>query len=188
MMGPDFIGVFPNNLSNAICDQACSTIDAVCEDKGVGYHFSDTSMRKDDNIAIASVPDLVDLHTQIKRSLSGAWASYNLTYEVTSNPRDFDIVYDPATKLQRSGPGGGFTGWHTEQGEHPIAKPRIAAWMIYLNDVEQGGRTEFKFLNKNYKPVKGTLLIWPAAFTHMHRAAPDLQENKYIATGWFRYP
>ena len=52
------------------------------------------------------------------------------------------------------------------------------------------------FINKMYnfengsvqfKPTKGQLLIWPAAFTHTHRAAKDLEEDKYIATGWFHY-
>lgn len=187
-MGPDFISVFPNNLSSAMCDEAVRITDEICERGAPGYEFIDTSMRKDHNLTVSSFDELAPLHDQIKRSLAGAWASYNLTYEVTGNPRDFDVVYDPTTKIQKSGPGQGFTGWHTEQGGHPVAKSRICAWMIYLNDVEAGGHTEFKFLHKRYKPTKGTLLIWPAAFTHMHRAAPDLQENKYIATGWFRYP
>ena len=30
----------------------------------------------------------------------------------------------------------------------------------------------------------GKLVIWPAYFTHTHRANPDLKEDKYIITGW----
>ena len=60
--------------------------------------------------------------------------------------------------------------------------------MLYLNTVDEGGKTEFKYQDLAIKPEAGTLLIWPAAYTHVHRANPDLVGKKYIATGWFVYP
>ena len=60
--------------------------------------------------------------------------------------------------------------------------------MFYLNTVTKGGHTEFLYQDVSFQPTKGQLLLWPASFTHTHRAAPDLKEDKYIATGWFHYP
>jgi len=37
------------------------------------------------------------------------------------------------------------------------------------------------------KPKQGTLLIWPAAFTHTHRGNPPLSNVKYITTGWIEF-
>ena len=89
-------------------------------------------------------------------------------------------------KFQKSSAGGGFFDWHTEQGDSATAS-RFLVWMIYLNTVEKGGHTEFKYQKRSLKPTAGTLVYWPAGYTHIHRAAPDLGEDKYIATGWFSY-
>lgn len=86
-------------------------------------------------------------------------------------------------KLQRASKGGGFYGWHSEQG--PGAPKRFLTWMLYLNDVHATGSTEFLYQKIETIPRKGTLVIWPAAFTHIHRSNPNLQEDKYIATGWW---
>ena len=48
-----------------------------------------------------------------------------------------------------------------------------------------GGETEFIYQQKRFKAEKGTVLIWPAGYTHMHRGNPPLS-NKYIATGWYQ--
>lgn len=92
-------------------------------------------------------------------------------------------------KFQKSSAGGGFYDWHTEQGmsKNVDITARFMVWMIYLNTVEKGGKTEFKYQERAVKPEAGTLLIWPAGYTHVHRAAPDLEEDKYIATGWYVY-
>lgn len=59
--------------------------------------------------------------------------------------------------------------------------------MIYLNTVEKGGKTDFPNQGLSVKPEAGKVVIWPAAYTHPHRSAPDLDEWKYIVTGWFIY-
>jgi len=59
--------------------------------------------------------------------------------------------------------------------------------MIYLNDVEEGGETEFLYYARRIKPTQGTLLIWPAYFTHAHRGNPPLSNTKYIITGWIEF-
>ena len=56
-----------------------------------------------------------------------------------------------------------------------------------MNDVTDGGETEFFFQNIKVKPEKGKTLIWPTDFTHMHRGITSHSQDKYIATGWFNY-
>ena len=60
--------------------------------------------------------------------------------------------------------------------------------MIYLNDIppEHGGATDFYHQKISFQPKKGTVVLWPAAYTHMHRGAfLTGNKSKYIATGWF---
>ena len=59
--------------------------------------------------------------------------------------------------------------------------------MIYLNDVTDGGYTEFPNQGKRFQPRAGDLLIWPAFFTHPHRGIASKTQTKYIVTGWYDY-
>jgi hypothetical protein len=58
------------------------------------------------------------------------------------------------------------------------------AFILYLNDVEDGGETEFLYYHKRIKPKQGTLILFPAGYTHTHRGNPPLKGSKYILTGW----
>lgn len=85
-------------------------------------------------------------------------------------------------KLQKTLPGGGYHAFHYERDN--LTYRRTLTTMLYLNDVEDGGETEFLYQHLRVKPEKGTLLIWPCEFTHMHRGNPPLSGEKYIATSW----
>ena len=61
---------------------------------------------------------------------------------------------------------------------------RVFAWMIYLNNVEDGGNTTFPYFDLTIKPEKGKLLIWPAEWTHTHCGEKVHSDVKYIMTGW----
>lgn len=89
-------------------------------------------------------------------------------------------------RIQKTNPGGGFHNWHFENWD-AVSSNRIVAWMFYLNDIEEGGETEFLYLNKRIKPKAGRLVIWPASYTHTHRGNPPLTESKYIITSWLSY-
>ena len=76
----------------------------------------------------------------------------------------------------------GFKRWHADSGSF-IDSPRVLVWMFYLNDAKSG--TDFMY----YPTVKGKTgrcIIWPAGFTHIHRASPN-KGLKYVVTGWISY-
>ena len=65
--------------------------------------------------------------------------------------------------------------------------------MVYLNDVEEGGETYFKYLNLKIKPKKGLLIAWNNLYINgfpnyktMHEALPPKKGSKYIITKWWR--
>ena len=62
---------------------------------------------------------------------------------------------------------------------------RSIVCIFYLNDVEKGGETGFYYQDVEIKPKKGTLVIFPAGFTHLHRGKMPVSNNKYIANFWF---
>lgn len=82
---------------------------------------------------------------------------------------------------------GGYPYWHSEvfpQAGHNDALHRILLFMFYLNDVEEGGETEFHYQNIKVKPKAGRMVIAPAYFTHTHRGNVPVSNNKYILTSW----
>lgn len=87
-------------------------------------------------------------------------------------------------KLQRTKPGEGYHVWHSEDMARHECN-RVTVFILYLNDIDEGGETEFLYLNKRIKPEAGRLIIWPAGFTHTHRGNPPIgDKDKYILTGW----
>ena len=98
-------------------------------------------------------------------------------------PWDVDGSYN----LQKYNPGEGFKQWHCESsGYDPDSMKRVLAWMIYLNDVDDGG-TEFLNQDAVIEAKSGKLCVWPAFFTHVHRSQVSNTKTKYIATGWAKY-
>ena len=96
---------------------------------------------------------------------------------------------DPGFKIQRYKPNEGYFVAHCENAgpdpDNKNADRRLLAWMIYLNDVREGGYTEFLTQNRKFQPRRGDILIWPAYFTHPHRGIVSKTEKKYILTGWY---
>ena len=89
--------------------------------------------------------------------------------------------------IQKYSPGDHFSKPHSERtslsGLH-----RLFAWMTYLNDVDDGGQTNFNHYGIKIKPETGKTLIWPAEWTHAHTGEILKSGKKYIVTGWMHFP
>jgi hypothetical protein len=60
---------------------------------------------------------------------------------------------------------------------------RVLTYIYYLNNVEEGGETQF-WDNYKIKPQKGKLVLFPASWTYPHSGLMPLSHDKYIITGW----
>lgn len=74
-----------------------------------------------------------------------------------------------------------------------VSGQRTWTFMIYLNDVEAGGATRFKVIDKLIQPERGKLVCWnnrrpdgsvnPATLHHAMKVRKGL---KYVVTKWYR--
>lgn len=64
---------------------------------------------------------------------------------------------------------------------------RVLFFMYYLNNVTEGGETEFFYQKKFIIPKTGRLLIAPAGFTHTHKGHIPASNDKYILTSWILF-
>lgn len=80
--------------------------------------------------------------------------------------------------------------WHIEM---PRGGQRAYTAMVFLNEVEEGGTTDFTELDMVITPKPGVLLAWnnadpqgvPSEMT-MHAGRPVVRGVKYIVTKWYR--
>jgi len=70
---------------------------------------------------------------------------------------------------------------------------RSYTFMIYLNEVEDGGETSFPLIQQTLKPIRGQAVIWnninpDGSPNHksMHHAHPVNKGSKTVITKWFR--
>jgi len=191
-----FIATFDGAFSDEFCDGVVSFMDRAitCGAAFTRQETENVSSAKKDDIAVFSNDVLGGYKTD---ALWVAWPSimkpivekfwgeiypryasvYGILQEATAPFAMEDM------KVQRTDIGGGYHVWHYEAGTKALCA-RNLAWTLYLNDVEEGGETEFLYQSMRVKPKKGTFVLWPAGFTHTHRGNPPISNVKYIVTGW----
>ena len=96
-------------------------------------------------------------------------------------------VYVPGFNIQKYSRGDHFASLHSERTSLDSLH-RLFAWMTYLNDVDDGGKTNFSHYGIKIKPETGKTLIWPAEWTHAHTGEILKSGTKYIVTGWMHFP
>lgn len=112
--------------------------------------------------------------------LQNALNSYIEEYpEVKGIARFFPSAFN----IQKYEPGEGYFKWHSERNISNYN--RCFVYMTYLNTVDDGGETEFKYQDLKISPKRGKTIIWPADWTHVHRGITSPTETKYILTGWY---
>ena len=169
----DFIGVFPDAVDPNFCDWLCNYVDEA--EQVVPRNFTHV---KDKQICL-------DAFSPAEAKTLMGYVNACLYYYCSEIPYLTNFNYVSALcLLQKTQPTQGYHMFHGENINWNM-EPRTMAWMVYLNDVEEGGETEFLYQKRKIKPEKGTVLIWPGSYTHLHRGNPPMSD-KYIATGWYQ--
>lgn len=86
--------------------------------------------------------------------------------------------------------------WFTDDGwvNHCLSSgQRTWTFMVYLNDVEKGGETDFPEIKKRFKPKRGMAVVWKNSdgkgtetTAALHSGMPVKKGKKIIITKWFR--
>lgn len=64
--------------------------------------------------------------------------------------------------------------------------PRVCSALLYLNDVEKGGETEFVNFGIKISPKRGRLVIFPSNYAYQHAALSPKTGTKYVSVFWMR--
>ena len=146
---------------------------------GGEYDHVDISQKKSTDLELSNFtfPVIQEYYNLLQKILVGYLQSYP---EVNTLP----TFTATTARIQKYDKDGHFNSWHHERGSGNTQK-RCLVYMTYLNDVEEGGETYFKYQNKKIKPEVGKTIIWPSDWTHTHKGVSPKSGFKYIATGWY---
>jgi hypothetical protein len=189
----DFIGTFDGVFSKEYCDNWIKSFEEA-DAGGLSYNRLQ-SMNREAHVNADQSIDFAqgrfyhnhDLNLHCREFSVKFWdVCYPLYAEKFSVLKAAEMHKIYTVKIQRTRPTEGYHVWHFEDATRAHSN-RILTFMVYLNDIEDGGETEFLYLSKRVKPVAGRVLIWPAGFTHTHRGNPPLKDTKYIITGWVEF-
>lgn len=93
---------------------------------------------------------------------------------------------DTGYQIQRIPAGTGFYDWHIDH-EQSGEPERLFTIVFYLNDVAEGGETEFRHLKYGddlvkIPPKKGYAMVMPCGWEHEHRGCMPMSNDKWIIT------
>jgi hypothetical protein len=193
LVDENFIGIFDEFFSSVECDR---TIKLYEDLRGMGYGCSNRAyegekgrrhIKQDGNLAIMDVGMDALFFSDFSRTFNERiWKAYDIyaeKYSILDRAQDHSIY---GNKIQRTLPGEAYHSWHFENSSRDYSH-RLLTWTLYLNDVDEGGETEFLYYPIRIKPKQGMLAIFPGSFTHTHRGNQPLSGSKYISTGWIQY-
>jgi hypothetical protein len=185
----NFIGIYDNYITQEDCDKAIKLYEDQNKfNKTINrLSFEQAPIIQKQDQQYFAAPWNVDVWwEQLKTMMFNfdlAWKHYEKNTGALES-YDQDTFHYTQLKLQKTLPTEGYHVWHLEHGKGFDNEPRAFVFSIYLNDVEEGGETEFLHFSKRVKPKKGRIVIWPAGFPYLHRGNPPLSGEKYIVTSW----
>jgi hypothetical protein len=179
------VGIFKNAVPKEWCEGLIDLFNS-----NPKYHIDrytqeniPSNIKADNHLALD-----VDITPFFKPFAQHFWDSIYPKYQSKYTP-DTELIPYPlhisGFKIQKTLPTEGYHVWHCEY--NFMYTNRVMAYAVYLNDVEEGGETEFLHQSLRLKSTQGTLVLWPAGYTHIHRGNPPLSGEKYIVTGWIEY-
>ena len=185
----NFIGVFENAIEEEWCDQVINwynhiekTQPNLIQDRQSDDKTSPTYKKNNFIYLNAHVnnPEVEKLRDHFMDILiNKVFSEYDKKHHISS----FSELVAEVIKVQKTKFEEGYHVWHYENNGYPVAD-RVLVYMVYLNDVLEGGETEFLYQRRRIKPKKGTIMLFPTSFTHTHRGNPPLSNYKYAITGW----
>jgi len=184
----NFIGVYDNYITEDQCKKAITLYEN--ENKfnntinRIGFEKASVLQKQDQQFFAAS-HNLNVWWEALKPMILNFDIAFKHYVENTGAGDAYGVpLYFTDLKIQKTLPTEGYHIWHIEHGKGFNNEARAFVFSIYLNDVEDGGETEFLHFSKRVKPKTGRIVIWPAGFPYVHRGNSPLSGEKYMLTSW----
>ena len=188
----EFVYEVENNLPASLCEEIIKRykdddrklVTRVFEDQ------TNTNLRDTKMLSISNKNEWNDIDAILYEKLSEGIAQYKqyisrYCSEGISNSI-FEGSSDQGYHIQETTKNG-FYDWHIDErrpDKHNIYRFLTCIWYLNTLDEDDGGCTEF-WSGKKIRPKQGTLLLFPSAWSYIHRGAPVKNDvSRYTCTTW----
>jgi 2OG-Fe(II) oxygenase superfamily len=175
----NFIGVYPNVLAPELCADIIRRFEEDPRQQASETAAGRGTGRTGTQLKIAGRESWADVNAAVMDAFNRCLHDYAGKYRAI----EFLLRENCAISgfvIERTHPGQQFD-WHIDSGPAQTYRTFLTC-LLYLNDVEDGGATEFAYQRTAVRPKAGTLTFFPPYWTHLHRGAPPVSGTKYKIT------
>lgn len=182
-----FIRSYDGELEPALCARLVQSFEAVAgaqQRNGAERYegLAESAWTEVDVGARADAAFLGFFRTRINRALARYNSDIGLSpLPVPNSPHTAELI------LKRYRPGGA-ERFQPHFDSVNARADRYLVFLWYLNDVEQGGETEFPQLGMRVAPRAGRLLMFPPYWMFQHAGLPPVSGDKYILSTYLLFP
>lgn len=172
----------------SLCDEIINFLkESPNKHDGTVFKNNITLVDKSEKLSVdCNLLDNINLANRYAAQLQKVCDRYIKKYPYCNEGKKWGIVEN--VNVQGYPKNGGYFKYHFERncGEGVVGS-RHLVFMTYLNDIDDGGETEFLYQKIKIKPKKGLTVIFPADWTFTHRGIASPTQEKFIVTGWYNY-
>jgi prolyl 4-hydroxylase len=178
----DWIRVYDDVISPQLCEELQRL-----HDEGEPSRIDEDYRRcSRQDLSKLGRPKFQDVYAAIKTPLAAVFGQYKKQVPHNGNLGFCTHLEIPAVLKYELG-GDDHFHLHADNWNGASALRQVSL-VVYLNDVQEGGRTIFPAYDIDVAPKRGRALLFPALFTYPHRAEPPVSESKYVLATWYCYP
>lgn len=176
----DFFGIYDDELEPGFCREVIQRFEA--DERAIdGMHGSAGGGRVDRSVKAATEILLwqqregwEDVNRRIEASLRDRLRDYMIPFAEA-----FPVgIRTEEPRVTRYRMGEGFYAWHTDNiGRSPT---RVITAIWYLNDVAEGGETEYRWQDLKVQPREGRMVLCPVGWPFLHRGNAPVSGPKYM--------
>lgn len=178
-----FVQVYDQALDRSLCERMIESFHALerfqrANGEGQRAGLEDSRWTELDITALSDPGFRAMLLANMHRHLQQYVDTLGLTIPVPATERTSELII----KRYRAGSDDRFQPHFDSIGE---VSNRYLVFLWYLNDVAEGGDTEFVDLGLKVAPKAGRLLVFPPYWMFQHAGRPPVSGDKYILSTYF---
>lgn len=183
----NLIYITPDGLPKDVCSEIINRFERSDEKvKGMTTKGINEDMKKSTELFISPKKEWKDIDDIIYKSMSKHIDIYAENFKVDNKPFWCPNGQDEGYNIKRYEPGD-YYHWHVDhlvRHDGKEGSTRILSFIWYLNDMDDGGYTEFH-TGQKVNPRAGQLLIFPSTWNYPHRGVTPVSGNKYIIVSFY---
>lgn len=130
----------------------------------------------------ATDPEFLDMIQFCNRQIGQCVVEYIKSFQIIK-PAPIQVDQIDFMKYEKDE---GFYGQHIDAGSRAL-QHRVLSFVLYLNDVDEGGETDFPLQRRRVKPQAGKLSIFPSSFCFVHGSTVAVSGPKYVLVAFSSY-